>query len=73
MPRATPPPFFGPKARASDRARFLAVAKRGKPREALPVIPQGPAGAEAEQARQKATFEKSVAYCRSALGFGIRT
>jgi 3-oxoisoapionate decarboxylase len=61
-----------PKARASDLARFLTVAKRGKPREALPAIPQGPAGAEAEQARQKATFEKSVAYCRSALGFGIR-
>jgi len=61
-----------PKARASDLARFLAVAKRGKPREALPAIPQGPAGAEAEQARQKATLEKSVAYCRSALGLGIR-
>jgi sugar phosphate isomerase/epimerase len=61
-----------PKARASDLARFLAVAKRGKPREALPAIPQGPAGAPAEQARQKETFEKSVAYCRSALGFGVR-
>ena len=61
-----------PKARAQDLARFLAVAKRGKPREALPALPQGPERAAAEQARQKQTFEKSVGYCRTALGFGVK-
>ena len=68
------PAFFKvwPKMRAQDLARFLAVAKRGKPREALPALPQGAERAAAEAARQKDTFERSVAYCRSGLGFGIR-
>jgi sugar phosphate isomerase/epimerase len=68
------PNFFKvwPKMRAQDLARFLAVAKRGKPREALPALPQGDARAAAEQARQKDTFERSVAYCRSTLGFGVK-
>ena len=68
------PAFFKlwPKMRAQDLARFLAVAKRGKPREALPQLPQGAERAAAEAARQKDTFERSVAYCRSGLGFGIR-
>ena len=60
------------KMRASDLARFLALAKRGKPREALPALPQGPERAAAEAARQKDTFERSVAFCRSGLGMGIR-
>ncbi|HEX5109874.1 MAG TPA: TIM barrel protein [Vicinamibacterales bacterium] len=68
------PAFFKvwPKMRASDLARFLALAKRGKPREALPALPQGPERAAAEAARQKDTFERSVAFCRSGLGMGIR-
>jgi len=68
------PDFFKvwPKMRAQDLARFLAVAKRGKPREALPALPQGAERAAAEAARQKDTFERSVAYCRRALGLGIR-
>jgi sugar phosphate isomerase/epimerase len=68
------PEFFTvwPKMRAQDLARFLAVAKRGRPREALPALPQGAERAAAEAARQKDTFERSVAYCRSALGLGIR-
>jgi hypothetical protein len=68
------PAFFTPwpKMRAHDLARFLAMAKRGTPREALPALPQGAERAAAEAARQKDTFERSVAYCRSALGFGIR-
>jgi 3-oxoisoapionate decarboxylase len=68
------PAFFKPwpKMRAQDLARFLAMAKRGKPREALPALPQGAERAAADAARQKDTFERSVAYCRNALGFGIR-
>ena len=58
--------------RAQDLARFLAMAKRGKPREALPALPQGAERAAAEAARQKDTFERSVAYCRRGLGLGIR-
>jgi sugar phosphate isomerase/epimerase len=61
-----------PRMRGQDLARFIAVAKRGKPREPLPPLPQGAERAAAEAARQKDTFERSVAYCRSALGFGIR-
>jgi sugar phosphate isomerase/epimerase len=62
-----------PKMRAHDLARFIAVAKRGTPRDALPPLPQGAGRAAAEAARQKDTFERSVAYCRSTLGLGIRT
>ena len=69
------PAFFKlwPKMRAQDLARFLAMAKRGKPREALPALPQGAERGPAEAARQKDTFERSVAYCRNTLGFGIRS
>jgi len=69
------PAFFKlwPKMRAQDLARFLAMAKRGKPREALPALPQGTERAAADAARQKDTFERSVAYCRGSLGFGIRS
>ena len=66
------PNFFKvwPKMRAQDLAKFIAVAKRGKPREALPAIARGDTAAE--QTRQKQTLEKSIGYCRTALGMGIR-
>ena len=63
-----------PKARAQDLARFLAVAKRGKPREALPALPQGAERAAAEQAQQKADLREAASpTAAAALGFGIRT
>ena len=55
---------------AQDLARFIAVAKRGKSREALPAIARGDTAAE--QTRQKQTLEKSIGYCRTALGMGVR-
>ena len=57
------PAFFKlwPKMRGQDLARFLAMARRGKPREALPALPQGAERAAADSARQKDTFERSVA------------
>ena len=62
-----------PKARALDFARFVALAKRGKPRPAPePLPPPGPARQEAEAARQKAELEKSLKYCRETLGMGVR-
>lgn len=60
-----------PRARAQDLARWLAIAKRGKPRQAFSP-PQGAERRAAEQAYQKAELEKSLAYCKTALGLGMR-
>jgi 3-oxoisoapionate decarboxylase len=59
-----------PKARASEFARFLAIAKQGKPRAAW----SAPAGVDrktAEQEYQKSEVERSVRYCKS-LGLGLK-
>ena len=59
-----------PKARASEFARFLAIAKQGKPRAAW----SPPAGQDrkvAEQAYQKSEVERSIRYCKS-LGLGLK-
>lgn len=59
-----------PKARASEFARFLAIAKQGKPRASW----SPPAGVDrktAEQEYQKSELERSVKYCKS-LGLGMR-
>jgi sugar phosphate isomerase/epimerase len=58
-----------PKARAGDLARFIALAKRGRPREAW----KAPAGKDrrlAEQEYQKAEIERSLGYCKQKLGLG---
>jgi len=60
-----------PKARATDLARFLALAKKGKPIEA----PKPPAGApkeEAQQIVQQDQIERSLRYCKESLGLGVR-
>lgn len=59
------------KARAHEFARFLALAKRGKPVEPFR-IPEGADRREAEQRFQKAELERSIAYCKEVLGLGIR-
>ncbi len=56
-----------PKAKAADFARFLSMAKRGK---ALPSHKS--ADAKAEQEYQKAELERSVQYCKTTLGLGLR-
>jgi sugar phosphate isomerase/epimerase len=61
-----------PKAKASDFARFVALAKKGKPREAW----KAPAGVErkvAEQEYQKGEIERSIAYCKKELGLGLKS
>jgi sugar phosphate isomerase/epimerase len=61
-----------PQMKASELARFLALAKSGKAREAW----KAPAGIErrkAEQEYQRAEIEKSIAYCKSALGLGLKS
>lgn len=55
--------------KGKDFARFVALAKRGKPRE--PFSP--PAGQDrkmADQAYQKGEFERSIKYCKEVLGLG---
>ena len=56
-----------PKARAGDLAKFLALAKHGKP-----IPPHKSADAKAEQEYQKSELERSVRYCREVLGLGVR-
>jgi len=59
-----------PKARAREFARFIALAKRGKPYEIPAGRPTGTASAELEQAQQKFDLEESLKYCRETLGLG---
>ena len=56
-----------PKARAGDFARFVALAKRGKP---LP--PHKSADAKEEQEYQKGELERSIRYCKETLGLGLK-
>ena len=57
-----------PKARAVDLAKFLALARKGKPRDAWKA-PDGKDRKLAEQEYQKAEIERSINYCRE-LGLG---
>lgn len=56
-----------PKARASEFAKFVALAKRGKP-----LLPHKSADAEGEQAYQKGELERSIRYCKETLGLGLK-
>jgi len=57
-----------PKARAIDFAKFLALAKRGKPLE-----PHKSPDAKAEQEDQKGELERSLKYCKEVLALGLRS
>ncbi len=59
-----------PKARASEFARFLAIAKQGKPRAAWSP-PAGEDRKAADQAYQKSEIERSIRYCKS-IGLGMK-
>ena len=56
-----------PKARGTDFARFLALAKKGK---AIP--PHRSPDNTAEQEYQKGELERSLAYCRNVIGLGLK-
>jgi sugar phosphate isomerase/epimerase len=61
-----------PKARAHEFARFVRMAKAGRPRE--PFKP--PAGVDrkaADQEYQKGELERSIKYCRETLGLGTKS
>jgi hypothetical protein len=57
---------------AASFARFVALAKAGKPRPAFQP-PAGPEKVKAEQEYQKGEVERSLNYCRDILGLGTKT
>ncbi len=59
-----------PQARASEFARFLALAKRGKKCELPAGRPAGDASVELERAQQQWDLAESLHYCREVLGLG---
>jgi sugar phosphate isomerase/epimerase len=60
-----------PKAKASDFARFVALAKKGKPRDTWRA-PEGQDRKLAEQEYQKGEIERSLRYCKEELGLGLK-
>jgi sugar phosphate isomerase/epimerase len=61
-----------PKVRAADFAKFLALAKRGKPRGPHPWPTDRQERLKAERQYQKSELERSVKYARDMLGLGVR-
>jgi sugar phosphate isomerase/epimerase len=61
-----------PKAKASDFARFVALAKKGKPRDSWKA-PEGQDRKLAEQEYQKGEIERSLRYCKEELGLGLKS
>lgn len=61
-----------PRARASELARFLALAKRGRKYVVPEGRPSGSASKELEQAQQRWDLEASLRYSREVLGLGMR-
>jgi 3-oxoisoapionate decarboxylase len=60
-----------PKARGSDLAKFVALAKKGKP--IAPFRPaEGKDRKEAEKEYQRTEIEKSIRYCKEVLGLGLK-
>ena len=55
------------KSRAKDFAKFVALAKRGKPLQ-----PHRSADTKAEQEYQKGELERSLKFCKEALGLGLK-
>lgn len=58
--------------RAHEFAKFVALAKQGKPRDAF-TLPAGKDKKLAEQEYQKDQLERSLRFCRQVLGLGVRT
>jgi len=60
-----------PHVHARDFARFLALARRGKPRDSWKP-PPGMDPKLAEQQFQKTELERSIRYAKETLGSGVR-
>jgi sugar phosphate isomerase/epimerase len=65
--------FWGPYAKVRPRefAKYLALAKRGTPREPFK-LPDGPERERTMQAYAKDQLERSLKYCREVLGIGTK-
>ena len=57
---------------AVDFAKFIALAKRGKPFTTVK-NPEGKDRNETEQLGQKAEIERSIRYCQQVLGLGLKS
>ena len=55
----------------ADFARFLALAKKGKPFSTVK-NPEGKDKSETDQLGQKAEIERSIKYCQQVLGLGLK-
>lgn len=62
-----------PKARAHGYMKWLALARQGKPRPPSTPAPANTDKRAAEQAQQKSEVERSLQYCRTTLGLGVRS
>ena len=60
-----------PEMPARDFARFVALAKRGRPFQTVRNA-EGKDKAETEQLSQKAEIERSIKYCKEVLGLGLQ-
>jgi len=60
-----------PNMPARELARFIALAKKGKPRDGWKA-PTGVPREQAEQEYQKSEIEKSLRYCKEVLGLGLK-
>ena len=60
-----------PNMPAGDFARFLALAKKGKPFTTVK-NPEGKDRTETNQLGQKAEIERSIKYCQQVLGLGLK-
>jgi 3-oxoisoapionate decarboxylase len=60
-----------PNMPAKDFAKFVALAKKGTPREGWKA-PAGVPREQAEQEYQKREIEKSIRYCKQELGLGLK-
>ena len=56
---------------AADFARFVALAKKGKPFTTVK-NPEGKDKTETDQLGQKAEIERSIKYCQQVLGLGLK-
>lgn len=61
-----------PKARASEFARFLTLAKKGKPYTIPEGRPSGEKSRELTQKQELYDLEASMTYCKDVLGLGMK-
>jgi hypothetical protein len=61
-----------PRARAHEFARFVALAKKGKPHVIPGGRPAGPGTPQLTRAQQKFDLEHGIRYCKNVLGLGLK-